>query len=104
MSPKVRRLSGPSSMVGKVVYGMAASTSPWCSTTATVASRGRALPSALRERLDPAAGGGGQRVGAGRSPRAPAVQLDGRLVLQRGVDDAPLLLDAVGPAEAPVVA
>src|SRR4029450_14095983 len=54
--------------------------------------------------LDPAAGRGRQRVGTGGAPGGAAVGLDGRRVLEHGPDDAPLLLDAVGPTEAAVVA
>ena len=100
---KVRRLSGPSSMVGKVVRN-GSEHAPM------VAHGGRpcepapagAQPSASGSTQPPVAAAS---VSAPEGPQVPRrYSLYRRLVLQHRVDDAPLLLDAVGAAEPAVVA
>ena len=66
--------------------------------------RRRPEPVLRIQRLEPSADVRRGLVGVRRSPRAPVVEADLGRVGHRVLDDAPLLLDGVGPAEAAVVA
>ena len=92
MSPNVRSWKPPiERRSGNVWYGIAAS-----------AHRRSILVG--RDRVPPAAHVLGQRVGRGRAHRALLVQERLGRVVEHGADDAPLLVEAVGPAEAAAVA